>query len=73
MCQAKVTVFGILWPEARALADVVPKLGDGVTTSRAMACANGRPRSQAVRWPPKDGQFTWHGFDGVAHDSKEEA
>lgn len=68
-----MTLFCILWPEAQALADVVPKLSDGVTTSRAMACAGGRPRSQAGRWPPKDGQFIWHGFGGVAHDLKEEA
>jgi hypothetical protein len=73
VCQAKITVSCILWPEAKALADVVPKLSDGVTTSRAMACAGGRPRSQAGRWPPQDGQFTWHGFVRVAHDLKEEA
>jgi hypothetical protein len=66
-------VFFILWPKAKALANLVPKLSDGVTTSRAMVCAGGRPRSQAGRWPPQDGQFTWHGFGGVAHDSKEEA
>src|SRR5690606_34313442 len=35
---------------------VVPKLGDGVTTSRAMACAIGRPRSLAVSRLPKDRQ-----------------
>ena len=29
--------------------------------------------AQADYWPPQDGQFTWHGFGGVAHDLKEEA
>ena len=37
----------------------VPKLGDGITTSRAMACANGRPRSLAVSRLPKDRQPVW--------------
>ena len=35
---------------------VVPKLSDGVTTSRAMACAMGRPRCLALSWLPKDRQ-----------------
>ena len=34
----------------------VPKLGDGITTSRAMACANGRPRALAVSRLPKGRQ-----------------
>jgi len=54
-------------PCAHYFNNVVHKLSDGVTTSRAMACANGRPRSQAVHWPPQDGQFTWHSIDGVAY------
>jgi len=52
---------------------VVPKLSDGVTTSRAMACAGGRPRNLAGRWLPQDRQLIWPESDGVAHGSKEEA
>ena len=46
---------------------VVPKLGDGVTTSRAMAYAMGRPRCLALRWLPKDRQPEIPLFIGLAH------
>ena len=46
---------------------MVPKLGDGVTTSRAMACAIGRPRSLAVSWLPKDRQPEIPLLIGLAH------
>src|SRR5260221_493486 len=46
---------------------VVPKLGDGVTTSRAMACAIGRPRYLAVSRLPKDRQPEIPLFIGLAH------
>jgi hypothetical protein len=52
---------------------VVLKLGDGVTTSRAMVYAIGRPHYLPVRWLPQDRQFIWPDSDGVAHRSKEEA
>ena len=46
---------------------VVLKLSDGVTTSRAMACANGRPRSLAVCWLPQDRQPEIPLFIGFSH------
>jgi len=50
--RTKETLRRILCASALAWIDVVPELGDGVTTSRAMACANGRPRRAVVHWPP---------------------
>src|SRR3989442_418665 len=46
---------------------VVPKLGDGVTASRAMACAIGRPCCLEVSRLPKDRQPEIPLFIGLAH------